>query len=290
MAATPDREIKRKWSISASTDYLNKTNKDNYMVRSNPIGLVEPSVKRDGYAVGSKEGSVYRSSGNLNISKGSRAGSEVREDKPTGWQAGRRASTSDIKGSGIRTGGNMVEPSVKSQNFCMPFGSAKGGGGFVKKRTTKTVNQSAQQITESKLQSKRERNRTVSGETSTKGISVVGMFEMFDLLTSVTTSSEHQRTNMTRTQTENNYQIGSALSGLTSALQQIEVTENKQNVTMALPRKGRRAQSLPRGQISSEESSWRVSLPSSARTSRQPRYLLLVNGWTVPPDSHRELD
>ena len=170
MAATPDREVKRKWSISASTDYLNKTNKDNYMVRSNPIGLVEPTVKRDGYAVGSREGSVYRSSGNLNITKGSRAGSEVREEKPAGWQAGRRASTSDIKGSGIRTGGNMVEPSVKSQNFCMPFGSAKGGGGFVKKRS-KTVNQSAQQITESKLQSKRERNRTISGESSTKGIS-----------------------------------------------------------------------------------------------------------------------
>ena len=96
---------------------------------------------------------------------------------------------------------------------------------------------------------------------------------MSDLVTSViTTSSEHQqRTDMTRT--ENNYQIGSALSGLTTALQQIEVTENKQNVTMALPRKGRRAQSLPRGQISSEESSFRVSLPSSARTSRQARYL-----------------
>ena len=81
VAATPDREVKRKWSISASTDYLNKTNKDNYMVRNNPIGntkysadiskiflipsqrstffgylgLAEPSVKRDGYAVGSKE-------------------------------------------------------------------------------------------------------------------------------------------------------------------------------------------------------------------------------------------
>ena len=38
VAATPDREIKRKWSISASTDYLNKTNKDNYMCRNNPIG------------------------------------------------------------------------------------------------------------------------------------------------------------------------------------------------------------------------------------------------------------
>ena len=38
VAATPDREVKRKWSISASQDYLNKTNKDNYMVRNNPIG------------------------------------------------------------------------------------------------------------------------------------------------------------------------------------------------------------------------------------------------------------
>lgn len=38
VAATPDREVKRKWSISASTDYLNKTSKDNYMARNNPIG------------------------------------------------------------------------------------------------------------------------------------------------------------------------------------------------------------------------------------------------------------
>merc|ERR1719192_748047 len=82
------------------------------------------------------------------------------------------------------------------------------------------------------------------------------------------------------TRTENNYQIGSALSGLTTALQQIEVTENKQNVTVALPRKGRRAQSLPRGQISSEESSFRVSLPASARTSRQS---------SVEPDQRKAL-
>merc|ERR1719471_1042455 len=122
VAATPDREVKRKWSISASTDYLNKTNKDNYMVRSNPIGLAEPSVKRDGYAVGSREGSMYRSSGNLNVSSGvagSRAGSESK-DLPKGNWKERRASTSDLKGSGIRVGGNLVEPSVKP---CMPFGS-----------------------------------------------------------------------------------------------------------------------------------------------------------------------
>ena len=103
---------------------------------------------------------------------------------------------------------------------------------------------------------------------------------MSHLVMSVTTnSSEHrQQTNITKTQTENSsYQIGSALSGITSALQQIEVTENKQHVTVALPRKGRRAQSLPRGQISSEESSFRVSLPASARTSRQARYLFFIN-------------
>ena len=139
------------------------------MLKSLISGLAEPSVKRDGYAVGSREGSVYRSSGNLNITNGSRAGSEVRDGPPGGWQPGRRASTSDIKGSGIRTGGNLVEPSVKSQNFCMPFGSAKANGGFVKKRNKQVVNQSAQQITENKLQAKRDRNRTISGDSSSRG-------------------------------------------------------------------------------------------------------------------------
>jgi len=263
VAATPDREIKRKWSISASTDYLNKTNKDNYMVRNNPIGLAEPSVKRDGYAVGSREGSVYRSSGNVNVTSGnSRAGSELRDAPPGGWQPGRRASTSDIKGSGIRTGGNLVEPSVKSQNFCMPFGSAKANGGFMKKRSKQVVqNQNAQQITESKLQAKRERNRTISGETTSK----------------MTTTTMHQHQSEFSSSTT--YQIGSALSGITSALQQIEVNETKQNVTMPMPRKGRRAQSLPRGQVSNEESSFKVSLPGSARTSRQA---------SVEPDHKRK--
>jgi hypothetical protein len=38
--------------------------KNNLMIRSNPIGLAEPTGKRDGYAVG-KDGSFYRSSENL---------------------------------------------------------------------------------------------------------------------------------------------------------------------------------------------------------------------------------
>ena len=48
------------------------------------------------------QGSVYRSNGNINVTSGSRAASEVRDGPPGGWAAGRRASTSDIKGSGIR--------------------------------------------------------------------------------------------------------------------------------------------------------------------------------------------
>jgi len=262
VAATPDREIKRKWSISSSTDYLNKTNKGSYMARNNPIGLAEPSVKRDGYAVGSREGSMYRSTGNVNVSRGtvgSRAASEAK-DIPTGNWQGRRASTSDIKGSGIRVGGNLVEPSTKP-NMCMPFGSANKSGGYMKRRVNKTVQQSsqssssqethtAQQITESKLKTKRERNRTISGETRTQ------------------TSSK------TLTQ-----QVGTALSGITTALEKIQVNESKQNVTMPLPRKSRRAQSLPRGQVSNEESSFKVSLPGSARTSRQA---------SVEPDQNRK--
>ena len=35
----------------------------NSLDKNNPSGLAEPSVKRDGYAVGSREGSMYRSSG-----------------------------------------------------------------------------------------------------------------------------------------------------------------------------------------------------------------------------------
>ena len=135
--------------------------------------------------------------------------------------------------------------------MCMPFGSSNMTGSYVKRRVTKSTqqstqeNSSAQQITENKLKAKRERNRTISGETS-------------------------QTSAKTLTQ-----QVGYALSGITTALEQIQVNEIKQNVTMPLPRKSRRAQSLPRGQVSNEESSFKVSLPGSARTSRQARYIYL---------------
>ena len=55
---------RRNSAISGSQEHLNNFNKPNLMVRSNPIGLAEPSNKRDGYAVG-KDGSFYRSSEHL---------------------------------------------------------------------------------------------------------------------------------------------------------------------------------------------------------------------------------
>jgi len=63
----------------------------------------------------------------------------------------------------------------------------------------------------------------------------------------------------------------STMHQVSSALEQIQVQESQAQVTVSLPRGARsRAQSLPRGhQVTHEESSFRVSLPSSARTSRQ---------------------
>ena len=54
-----DPQTSRRNSNLGSQDHLNNFAKPNLMVRSNPIGLAEPSVKRDGYAVG-KDGTYYR--------------------------------------------------------------------------------------------------------------------------------------------------------------------------------------------------------------------------------------
>ena len=73
-------------SRSGSNEYLNQTGKKNFMVRSNPIGLAEPSVKRDGYAVG-KDGSFYRSSEHLFENKTSQPSSRASSEAPDGnWR------------------------------------------------------------------------------------------------------------------------------------------------------------------------------------------------------------
>ena len=75
-----------KMSRAGSTEYLNQTEKKNFMVRSNPIGLAEPSIKRDGYAVG-KDGSFYRSSEHLFENKVSQSNSRASSEAPEGnWR------------------------------------------------------------------------------------------------------------------------------------------------------------------------------------------------------------
>ena len=75
-----------KMSRHSSTEHLNHTEKKNFMVRSNPIGLAEPSVKRDGYAVG-KDGSFYRSSEHLFENKVSQSTSRASSEAPEGnWR------------------------------------------------------------------------------------------------------------------------------------------------------------------------------------------------------------
>ena len=83
------------FSFLGSQDNLNKFNKPNLMVRSNPIGLAEPSVKRDGYSVG-KDGSFYRSSENLfeNKAKNGRSASATPDRELGNWKDQRRSSTS----------------------------------------------------------------------------------------------------------------------------------------------------------------------------------------------------
>ena len=73
-------------SKAGSTEQLNQTEKKNFMVRSNPIGLAEPSIKRDGYAV-SKDGSFYRSTEHLFENKVSQSTSRAGSEAPEGnWR------------------------------------------------------------------------------------------------------------------------------------------------------------------------------------------------------------
>merc|ERR1719242_1624334 len=79
--------------------------------------------------------------------------------------------------------------------------------------------------------------------------------------------SSQQKT--TRSSSTSRTSTSSTMQQVSTALEQIQVQESRAQVTVALPRGRSRAQSLPRGQVTNEESSFRVSLPASARTSRQ---------------------
>lgn len=121
-----DPQTKRRGSSTmGSQEHLNNFAKPNLMVRSNPIGLAEPSVKRDGYAVG-KDGSFYRSSEHLFENKVSESSSS--------WKDQRRSSTSSTgSNSNIRVGGGLIETGKPVVQSFLPFGSTKGPNYVIKK-------------------------------------------------------------------------------------------------------------------------------------------------------------
>ena len=86
------------YKIEIAQEYIWKTKNTNYMARSNPIGLAEPSQKRDGYAVGSlgSGGSLYRSTEQINAPQ--IPGSGKTQTRP-------RASSATPEGSGGGGGG-----------------------------------------------------------------------------------------------------------------------------------------------------------------------------------------
>ena len=111
-----------------SQDHLNNFAKPNLMIRNNPIGLPEPSVKRDGYAVG-KDGSFYRSSENLfeNGAKNGESTSATPDRDLNGYgnrKDQRRSSTSSTgSDSGVRAGGGLIQTGRPVKQNFLPFGA-----------------------------------------------------------------------------------------------------------------------------------------------------------------------
>ncbi|XP_059096418.1 putative uncharacterized protein DDB_G0277255 [Tigriopus californicus] len=109
-------------------EYLHNTSKRNFMARSNPIGLAEPSI-----AVG-KDGSFYRSSEhiftNLSSNGRTRASSSTpdRDMGPGGLKATkqRHSSLSNLSGGvGIRPGAGLISTGKRNNvHMFMPFGES----------------------------------------------------------------------------------------------------------------------------------------------------------------------
>ena len=117
----------RKLSVSpasGSSQEIAKMKKTNLMVRSNPIGLAEPSVKRDGYAV-NKNGTMYRSSEHIFAEstslRSSRLSLAVADD---GWNSNRRSSlpSPSVEGGMVRFGSGLISTGKQVTKVIMPFG------------------------------------------------------------------------------------------------------------------------------------------------------------------------
>ena len=222
-------------SRSGSQDYLNQTAKKNFMVRSNPIGLAEPSVKRDGYSVG-RDGSFYRSSEHLFESKTNQSKSRASSETPESgsWRERRRSSASST-GTGIRLGGGLIETGkpASSAKVFMPFGTATVTPSYLKKTSrssSSTVSKQSTTTQEFNIQ-----KSTQEIQSLTQAVTTDMTFKEVDLALTNISKQEHETI----------------------------------NVTIAA-KKPKRARSLSRKDVVLPDQSVTISLPGSRRTSRQP--------------------
>ena len=154
------------------------------MVRNNPIGLPEPSVKRDGYAVG-KDGSFYRSSENLfeNGAKNGKSTSATPDREFNGhgnWKdQQRRSSTSSTgSGSGVRAGGGLIETGRPVKQSFLPFGStmsalASKPNYVINKKGSSRSRSQSQSRPQQQGQTQKNTNNTNSSSTTIQNPSLV---------------------------------------------------------------------------------------------------------------------
>ena len=120
---------RRNSKTHGSNENLAQFSKPALMIRSNPIGLAEPSVKRDGYAVG-KDGSYYINSEHVfenRVTNGRSVSATPDRDLQYKQRDSRRASTSSVSsGTGIRVGGGLIETGRPVTQSFLPFGPTTG--------------------------------------------------------------------------------------------------------------------------------------------------------------------
>jgi hypothetical protein len=246
-----------------STEQLNHFNKPNLMVRTNPIGLAEPSVKRDGYAV-SKDGSFYRSSENLfhDSTKNGRAISATPDREMGSWRDQRRSSTSSVSSnSGIRIGGGLIETGRPVTQSFLPFGStAKKGPNYVIKKGTRSRSQSkppppVQSSSAAAAASSTTNQLLTSSLSSSSSKQQQSSSMMQSSLSSTTTTNmtmntQIQQSSSVTTSEERRISAGIAFTELDIALKKVaKEQEDSMAVEVTLPGKsgkGRRARSLSR--------------------------------------------
>ncbi|XP_040575951.1 uncharacterized protein [Lepeophtheirus salmonis] len=279
-------------------EFTNVTNNSNFMVRSNPIGLAEPSNKKDGYAVG-KDGSLYRSSENLYISSTRDSSKErsssisLRENGSGNWKE-RRSSWSTTVSTGIGLGRGLIETGKPAKSIFMPFGSTKGViKSYLQKHMNKnkseqssntSLNTTSMTINKKKpdsIERKKEESLDIQKgieeiRSLTKSHSCSSSSYTIKMTSSSNFNSSSERKSRKsefedkkQQQSHSSTKVGMAFKELDVSLKAIPSKDDVQTVT--LPTNKRRTLSLNRKSINElPEDNVTISLPGSRRTSRNP--------------------